>query len=332
MSRLATALALVVLLAVAARAQTFCEKYAAALNVSQPELIGDVITDVFGNVTADQVILPWFNGSNGVKGRAFVGPNASASISTLANKLINFFGLALGCNDSAFFNSGMYSASTTGISSNMTAFHATFQVAVSKLPYELFNIHILKVMHDYGVAAADLYSVSQVLDTFRGPGLVGGSSNYTSTICQASDCYSAPFTVYMYDNYFLPSYYAVPTKGTVLFSNVGQNPHEPAQSSGVGSCTTQSGGWASSSVTNGNSYTTPSLANNGNVYFECEFHCNSGMNGSLLVTTLNTPGGTTGTTGSGNSGTTGNSGNTGSATTLFVAVAAMLAAFFAMLF
>ena len=125
-----------------------------------------------------------------------------------------------------------------------------------------------------GVSNADLYAVSQVLDTFRGPRLHPTVPD--NAVCQDADCNTSPFTVQADDvtaaNYFSPSYVTIPSGGSVQFVNAGARSHTATQGTYTpnGACSAASGGF-NSQIAPGSSFTTPAIT--ASTKFFCNFHC-----------------------------------------------------------
>jgi len=155
---------------------TFCEKYAAALGINDFALVSTAVNlTVAQVVNASNGILQYFNGS--VSGVPNFLTNAPA-LSTLETSLYEFFGMALGCNDSTI---GPY----TG---NLLAAHTPLNT--NYFAYSTFNNLVSGVLVGLGVAAADVTAVATVLDTVRNQTCI--QSDCTTPICNK---YSVPYNL-----------------------------------------------------------------------------------------------------------------------------------------
>jgi hypothetical protein len=106
-------LVLLVICAVGVSAQTFCTKYATALNISQVSLINATVLYTVNQVASNSITAGWFNGQNGIQGRSFSGSGDGTNLAGLVNHLISFFGAALKCNDPAFGKGATYESTTS---------------------------------------------------------------------------------------------------------------------------------------------------------------------------------------------------------------------------
>jgi truncated hemoglobin YjbI len=155
------------------RAEPFCDKYSRLLGVSNSDLVSLVVGQVFANLTATNApLLPYFNGQIPAGSTNFTNPANTAQTQMLADHLIQFFGLALGCSDNTI---APYAGRT-----DMKAVHKN--MPIGKVEFDTFNEVVIGVMKKNGVADADLVGVLAVLQSLA-PAICNDPSSCKNSIC-----------------------------------------------------------------------------------------------------------------------------------------------------
>ena len=136
---------------------SICDRYSAALKVSNQALVKAVVLGVFGAVTMDGApTLKYFNGVKPPGSMNFLNPKNQAALDGLVNGLITFFGTALGCSDETI---GPYGGPS------MTNVHK--RMRINENEFNFFNLQVLNVLRTSGVARADLITVSKLLNSTK---------------------------------------------------------------------------------------------------------------------------------------------------------------------
>jgi len=133
---------------------TICEKYAAALKVSQLQLMETLVSKIVTAEVADPLVRLFFDGTLPPGSPNFL--NNTARFNRLAANLIAFFGGALGCNDPAF---PKYTGDT-----DMKRVHAS--MPIDQDTFARFNSVFITTLRQVGVDAGDLGTISGLLDSF----------------------------------------------------------------------------------------------------------------------------------------------------------------------
>jgi hypothetical protein len=133
--------------------QTFCQKYSAALRISNKALVETVV-----NATIAEIFKP----SSGIR-RYFDGthPNQTINFGTnipaqnnLRNKLVQFFGAALGCSDGTI---------PTYNGRSMEDAHK--RLSIDYFSHAQFNRIVVSVLAGAGVEREDLATAARLLDS-----------------------------------------------------------------------------------------------------------------------------------------------------------------------
>jgi len=136
--------------------QTICDRYSAALKITNKQLVKSVVVGTFTAATAStSPILIYFNGVKPPGSTDFLNRNKDA-LPGLVQGLTTFFGAALGCTDGTI-------PPYTG--PNIGKLHKPMGIDGSD--FNFFNLQLLTVMRKAGVAMADLRTVDSVLNSTR---------------------------------------------------------------------------------------------------------------------------------------------------------------------
>jgi hypothetical protein len=154
------------------KAQTLCEKYQGG--GTQEDLVTTIVTLVVGEVVADPITLPFFDGSAAAGLTNFTA--GGAPLDNLVASLVAYFGSSaiLGCNEVGF---PQYAGGP------MQAVHA--KLPISYQVFTTFNALVVEVADDLGVEDADLLAIAGVLA--KGDTLEDDGTFYTE-ICNEEDC------------------------------------------------------------------------------------------------------------------------------------------------
>jgi len=148
---------------------TFCSKYAAALGLSQYNLVSAVV-----NATTVKLVTPpspnkiYFDGTKPPGSTNFLDPNNAAQLVALQQGLVAFFGQmgVLGCNDPAF---PAYTGPT-----DMKALHAPMMITQSDS--DAFNQALVSTIQGFGVTnPTDIGAVNSLL-AGQAPNIISGFS------------------------------------------------------------------------------------------------------------------------------------------------------------
>jgi len=136
---------------------TICNKYSAALKLSNFDLVKSVVGGTVQGLTQNSITLPYFNGQFPSGSRNFLDAANSQALADLSAHLIQFFGAALGCTDGTI---------TPYTGADMKTVHAPIRVTPEA--FDAFNSILLGVLTNSGVESADVNAVSGVLESTRG--------------------------------------------------------------------------------------------------------------------------------------------------------------------
>jgi len=134
-------------------AQTLCNKYSKALNISNNLLVTTVVTGVVPKIV--EVGTPtkaFFDGTRPAGSVNFLDPNNKQLLDALVRSLVAFFGAGLGCTDGTI---GSYTGPT------MDKVH--LRLGISDQAFEFFNLQVINVMRKAGVVETDLATVLTLL-------------------------------------------------------------------------------------------------------------------------------------------------------------------------
>jgi len=134
--------------------RTICGKYAAALSITEVQLMTTVIQAVVKNELADDTVLPFFNGKVPPGSIDFL-TNTSA-FNRLAGNLIAFFGGALGCNKDFPPYTG---------NPSMKDVHA--RMPITQAIFSNFNNNLQQAVGTLGVDRGDQLTLRTLLDGFQ---------------------------------------------------------------------------------------------------------------------------------------------------------------------
>jgi truncated hemoglobin YjbI len=136
---------------------SICDRYSKALQVSNKELVSTVITGVFTAITSDgSPILKYFNGQKPPGSMNFLSPKNKMALDGLANGLVAFFGTALMCSDETVPPYG---------GAPLKAVHKLMKINENE--FNFFNVQVLQVLRNAGVAAPDLAAVTKLLNSTK---------------------------------------------------------------------------------------------------------------------------------------------------------------------
>jgi truncated hemoglobin YjbI len=135
-------------------APTICQKYAAALGVSQLTLMTTAVTAIVKAEVSDPGIQAFFNGTLPPGSINFL--TNVTEYNRLAKNLIAYFGAALGCNDPSF---PIYMGNP-----DMHAVHAKMPIGPNQ--FREFNRNFVMALALLGVSSADQMTVAAFLDGF----------------------------------------------------------------------------------------------------------------------------------------------------------------------
>jgi truncated hemoglobin YjbI len=138
--------------------QTICSKYSGVLGLNNSALVTQVVVKVFQNLTAGPPLKFFFDGSvvNYPGGQSVNFITNTTYQAVLVQHLVQFFGQALGCNDTTI---GPYQGAT------LVNSHSFMQINNTQFVY--FNRVVLGVLASFGVSQQDLQAVNFVLETTR---------------------------------------------------------------------------------------------------------------------------------------------------------------------
>jgi len=146
--------------------QSFCQKYSAALRVTNKALVETVV-----NASIGEIVKP----SSGIR-RYFDGTHPNQTINfltnvpalnSLRNKLVQFFGAALGCSDN-----------TIPPYNGRSMDEAHRRLSIDYFSHAQFNRIIVSVLAGAGVEREDLVAAAKLLDSLR------------PSVCLQGDCRS----------------------------------------------------------------------------------------------------------------------------------------------
>jgi len=147
------------------KAQTICNKYSSLLMISNQALVFSVVNSSFNQIALPaSPIKDYFNGVVPAGSTNYIGNQAQAA--GLINKLVGFFGPALGCSDGTI---GAYTGN-----SNMQQVHGA--MPIGSFEFSTFNNIVLGVMAGAGVVPADIQATNATLISLK------------SAICNQGDC------------------------------------------------------------------------------------------------------------------------------------------------
>jgi len=144
---------------------TICNRYSFALNITNRQLVALVVNDTVLAVVVNPDTKPYFDGTIPPGSTNFLDARNGASLSNLNEKLIEFFGGALGCSDGTI---RPYSGGT------MKQVHAP--LGVSNTAFSQFNSELLRVLSNRGVSPEDVATVGALLESLR-PDITGQQPN-----------------------------------------------------------------------------------------------------------------------------------------------------------
>jgi len=134
--------------------RTICGKYAAALGITEVQLMTTVIQAVVKKELSDDSILPFFNGKVPAGSIDFL-TNTSA-FNRLAGNLVAFFGGALGCNKDFPAYTG---------NPSMKQVHALMPITDNL--FSNFNNNLQQAVANLGVGRGDQTTIRTLLDGFQ---------------------------------------------------------------------------------------------------------------------------------------------------------------------
>jgi len=141
-----------------ASAVSLCDYYAAALNITQLQLVTTVVqnTVVRVAVTPNDFTQQYFNGS--FPPGSFDYLANTTAVSALEGRLVAFFGQqgVLSCSDPTF---------PAYVGPNMTYVHRN--MAIEETHFDYFNDQLIAVVAQAGVTPADQASIRSILDSTR---------------------------------------------------------------------------------------------------------------------------------------------------------------------
>jgi hypothetical protein len=156
--------ALFTIFAIAKAQQSLCDKYSVLLNVTNVELMTNVVIGTFTAVTQSGTeTLPFFNGMVPAGSFNYLTNQTGANI--LVGGLVAFFGAALGCTQVGF---------PTYTGGAMDTVHAAMPITFSV--FSFFNDQLIGVLAQAGVTIPDQNTISSVLYSFN------------PSICNQPDC------------------------------------------------------------------------------------------------------------------------------------------------
>jgi len=134
-----------------------CDRYARLLKVTDKDLVTQVVKGTVAKVTATGTpTRKYFDGTKPAGSLNFLDPANKRSLDGLLNGLINFFGVALSCNDGSlapYFGPTLRNAHRImGIDTN---------------EFDFFNNQVIDVLRGAGVAKMDLTAVHKILNNTK---------------------------------------------------------------------------------------------------------------------------------------------------------------------
>jgi len=144
---------------------TICNRYSFALNVSNRQLVALVVNQTVLAVVVNSDTKPFFDGTVPPGSTNYLDPRNAGALTNLNEKLIEFFGAALGCSDGSI---PPYSGGT------MKQVHAP--LGISGTAFSQFNAELLRVLSNNGVSNEDVAAVGVILESLR-PDITGQQPN-----------------------------------------------------------------------------------------------------------------------------------------------------------
>jgi len=133
---------------------SICDKYSAALALSNKALVSLIVSDTVGKLVGNDITLPYFNGKFPAGTTDFT--TNPALLANLQTHLVEFFGGALGCTDGTI---------TPYAGASLQVVHKSMKV--SPAAFDTFNSLLLSVLVEKGVASPDVNTVGGVLESTR---------------------------------------------------------------------------------------------------------------------------------------------------------------------